>query len=56
VSMEGVGNSRKITGLRSGAAVVRMVYEYTEEEPDVLTGILRDARHSHTEEFVLIVE
>ena len=52
----GTGNSRKVTGLKSGVAVVEMVYEFTRKEPDVLTNILRDTRHSHTEQFVLIVD
>ena len=56
VSITGTGNSRKVTGLKSGVAVVEMVYEFTRKEPDVLTNILRDTRHSHTEQFVLIVD
>ena len=52
----GVGNDCRVIGVRPGVAVVRMVYEFTKEEPDVLTGALRDNRHSRTEEYVFIVE
>ena len=40
----------------TGVAIIKMVYGYTKEEADVLTGIIRDRAHSFTYTYSIIIE
>lgn len=45
-----------VTAMRSGTAVVRVSYNYGMDEPDVLTGIERNADHTDVQEFTIYVQ
>lgn len=50
------GDTCKVTAKSPGVVTVRATYEYTVDEPDVLTGIIRPAPHSRTKDFYFIIE
>lgn len=56
VSIESVGNSCRVRAVEKGVATVTVTYSYTEEEPDVLTGIMRDAHKSRSQSYNIIIE
>lgn len=45
-----------VKALRTGTAVVRVNYNYGVDEPDVLTGIRRNADHTQTVEYFIYVQ
>ena len=45
-----------VTGKRAGTAVVRVSYSYGLDEPDVLTGIMRNVGHTDVTEYRIYVE
>ncbi len=45
-----------VTGNRAGTAVVRVSYSYGLDEPDVLTGIMRNVGHTDVTEYRIYVE
>lgn len=45
-----------VRALRTGTAVVRVSYNYGVDEPDVLTGIRRNADHTRTVEYSIYVQ
>ena len=56
VRMEAVGSSCRVQAVEKGIATVTVTYSYTEEEPDVLTGIMRDAHKSRSQSYNIIIE
>ena len=56
VSISHVGDTCDVTAKSPGVATVRVTYEYSKEEPDVLTGIPRTVGHSIQEEYHFIIE
>ena len=56
VSIESSGSSCRVQAVEKGFATVTVTYSYTEEEPDVLTGIIRDAHKSRSQSYNFIIE
>ncbi len=56
VSIDSVGSKCTVTALQKGVASVTVTYEYTVEEPDVLTGYIRDEGKSKRETYNIIIE
>lgn len=56
VVIESGGNKCKIKAVDAGGVTIRVTYSYTVEEPDVLTGILRNAPHSATQDYHFVIE
>lgn len=57
VELSGTNSSAcTVKALRTGTAVVRISYNYGIDEPDVLTGIMRNADRTKTEEYIIYVQ
>ena len=56
VLIESTGNKCRVQAVEKGVATVTVTYSYTEEEPDVLTGIMRDAHKSRSQSYNFIIE
>ena len=55
-TIEATGDTCQVTADAPGVVTVRVTYHYTADEPDVLTGIIRPARHSITQDYHFIIE
>lgn len=49
-------DSCDVTALSPGVAAVQVKYDYSKEEPDPLTGIMRTVPHSKTQVYTFIIE
>ena len=56
VTIEASGSKCRIHAVSKGIATVTVTYSYTEEEPDVLTGIMRDVQKSRSQSYHFIIE
>lgn len=56
VVIDGTGNKCKVKAVDAGGVTIRVVYSYTKKEPDVLTGIIRNASHVATQDYYFIIE
>lgn len=56
IDIYSVGSTCYVTGIEKGVAILTVEYGYTEKEPDVLTGIIRDARKIITITYTILVE
>jgi len=56
-SISGFSDTCKVTAVSQGQIVIKCVYSYGKDEPDVLTGILRNENHTKTKLYYIeIVE
>lgn len=56
VRIEASGSRCRVQAEGKGIATVTVTYSYTEEEPDVLTGIMRNQRKSRSQSYNFIIE
>lgn len=55
VSIAGSGDTCKVTAVSPGKIVIKCVYSYGKDEPDVLTGIPRNENHTKTKLYYILV-
>lgn len=55
VSISGYGDSCTVTAISPGEIVIKCVYSYGKDEPDVLTGISRNENHTKTKIYYIKV-
>lgn len=55
VSIAGYGDSCTVTAVSPGQIIIKCVYSYGKDEPDVLTGISRNENHTKTKLYYIIV-
>ena len=56
VRIDGTGSKCRVQAVGKGIATVTVTYSYTEEGPDVLTGIIRTQRRSRSQSYNFIIE
>ena len=56
VVIEWTGSRCCVKAVEKGIATITVTYSYTEEEPDVLTGIMRDAQKTRSRSYNIIIE
>lgn len=55
VSIAGSGDTCTVTAVSPGKIVIKCVYSYGKDEPDVLTGIPRNENHTKTKLYYILV-
>lgn len=55
VSISGAGDTCTVTAVSPGKIVIKCVYSYGKDEPDVLTGIPRNENHTKTKLYYILV-
>ena len=55
-TIDASNDSCTVTAQAPGVVILRLTYNYTVDEPDVLTGIVRPVRHAITQDYSFIIE